>query len=173
MGGSIVNKVAKSPLINIDLEEWIPKGIRSTVDLAQWLEEGIILREKPFREVLKQEDWSQYQDHQIAIHCSTAAILPAWAALLVTSYLQPFAKEVVMGSLEDLERHLFSKVIAELDLSLFKDKPLMIKGCSESAIPEDAYIQLILRLQPVAKSLFYGEACSSVPLWKAKNKCES
>ena len=78
-----------------------------------------------------------------------------------------------MGSLEDLERHLFSKVIAELDLSLFKDKPLMIKGCSESAIPEDAYIQLILRLQSVAKSLFYGEACSSVPLWKAKNKCES
>ena len=108
MGGSIVNKVAKSPLINIDLEEWIPKGIRSTVDLAQWLEEGIILREKSFREVLKQEDWSQYQDHKIAIHCSTAAILPAWAALLVTSYLLPFSIEVVMGSLEDFVSHFFS-----------------------------------------------------------------
>ena len=172
MDDSIVNKVSKSPLINIDLEEWVPEGQRSKVDLAEWLEEGIILREKSFREALKQEDWSRYQDHHIAIYCSTGAILPAWSALLVTSYLEPFAKEVVMGTLEDLESHLFSKVIADLDLSLFKDKPLMIKGCSDSVIPENAYIQLILRLQPVAKSLFYGEACSSVPLWKAKNKRE-
>jgi len=173
MDDTILNKVAKSPLINIDLEQWIPQGERSTIDLAQWLEKGIILREKPFREALKQQDWTQYQDHFIAIQCSTAAILPAWAALLVTSYVQPFAKAIVMGSLQDLERHLFAKVISTLDLAPYKDKPLMIKGCSDTAIPEDAYIQLIQQLQPVAKSLFYGEACSSVPLWKAKNKRES
>jgi hypothetical protein len=173
MGEPIVNKVAKSPLINFDLEEWIPKGQRTLVDLSKWLEDGFLLREKPFREALKQEDWSIYQDHYIAINCSTDAILPAWAALLVTSYLEPFAKDIVMGTLEDLERHLFSKIIAELDTTPFKDKPLMIKGCSDPSIPKDAYVQLIKRLQPVAKSLFYGEACSSVPLWKANNKRES
>ena len=173
MGESIVNKVANSSLVTLDLEDWIPKGTRTSIDLSQWLEEGFLLREKSFRDVLKQEDWSQYQDHFIAIHCSNTAIIPAWASLLVTTYLQTYAKEVVMGSLKDLERHLFSKVIAELDLTSFKDKPLIIKGCSDPTIPNDAYIQLIQRLQPVAKSLFYGEACSSVPLWKAKKKRES
>ena len=168
MSSSIVNKVAKSPLINIDLEEWIPEGQRTLIDLAQWLEQGFLLREKPFREALKQEDWEKYQDHHVAIHCSSEAIIPAWAALLVTSYLHPYAKEIVMGTLADLERHLYAKMIAELDLSPFADKPLMIKGCSDTSNPEDAYIQLIQRLQTVAKSLFYGEACSSVPLWKAK-----
>ena len=172
MGAQIVNKVAKSSLINFDLEEWIPQGNRSQIDLSQWLEEGFILREKYFREALKKEDWSRYQDHFIALECSSDAILPAWASLLVCSHLQPFAKEVVMGSLEDLERHLFSKTLRELDLTPYKDKPLMIKGCSDPSIPKDAYIQLIQRLQPVVKSLFYGEACSSVPLWKAKKKSE-
>ena len=173
MAAPILNKVAKSPLINFDLEEMIPKGRRSRVDLAQWLEDGILLREKPFRTLLKQENWSQYKDHHIAIHCSTAAILPAWAPLLLTSYLQPYAKQIVMGTLDDLERQLFSKTIDELDTTPFKDKPLIIKGCSDLKIPEDAYIQLIQRLLPVAKSLFYGEACSSVPIWKAINRSES
>jgi hypothetical protein len=172
MSAAIINKVANSPLVNIDLEEWTPQGPRVVVDLALWLEQGVLLREKPFREALKQEDWKKFQDHYVAIHCSSDAILPAWAALLVTSYLQPYAKEIVLGTLADLERHLFAKVIAELDLTPFKNKPLMIKGCSDPNLPEDAYIQLIQRLQPVAKSLFYGEACSSVPLWKAKNKRE-
>jgi len=113
MSSSIVNKVAKSPLINIDLEEWIPEGQRTLIDLAQWLEQGFLLREKPFREALKQEDWEKYQDHHVAIHCSSEAIIPAWAALLVTSYLHPYAKEIVMGTLADLERHLFAKMIAE------------------------------------------------------------
>ena len=173
MEETIVNKVAKSPLINIDLEDWIPEGQRTLIDLSQWLDEGLILREKPFRELLNQENWSAYKDHYIAVNCSTDAILPAWAVLLVTSHLAPFAKEIVLGTLEDLERHLFSKKIAELELASFRDKPLMIKGCSDPSIPKDAYVQLIRRLQPVAKSLFYCEACSSVPLWKAKNPRES
>lgn len=173
MEDPIVNKVAKSPLINIDLEEWKPVGQRTVVDIVQWLEQGFLLREKPFRAALKLENWEKYQNHHIAIDCSSEAIIPAWAALLVTSYLQPYAKEIIRGNLADLERHLFAKMIAELDLAPFKDKPLMIKGCSDTSIPEDAYIQLIQRLQPVAKSLFYGEACSSVPLWKAKTSREN
>jgi hypothetical protein len=173
MADSIVNKVASSPLITIDLEEWIPQGKRSFIDLAQWLEQGVILREKPFRAALRSEDWKKYNAHYIAISCSTDAVLPAWAILLVTSCLQPFAKEIVMGSLEDLERHLFSKVLDSLDTTPYKNKPLLIKGCSDPSIPQNAYLQLIQKLQPVAKSLFYGEACSSVPLWKAKSKRES
>ena len=112
MSAAIINKVANSPLVNIDLEEWTPQGPRVVVDLALWLEQGVLLREKPFREALKQEDWKKFQEHYVAIHCTSDAILPAWAALLVTSYLQPYAKEIVLGTLADLERHLFAKVHA-------------------------------------------------------------
>jgi len=168
MSQAIVNKVANSLLVNFDLEDYIPIGTRTFLDLSQWLEGGLLLREKPFRTLLKGHNWSQYEQNHVALGCSSDAVLPAWASLLVASYLQPFVKTLVSGSLEDLERHLFSKTILEMDLSSFKDKPIMIKGCSEHTIPQDAYIQLILRLQGVAKSMFYGEACSSVPLWKAK-----
>jgi len=168
MSDSIVNKVAQSPLVTVDLEDYKTSGIRNFIDVAQWLEEGFILREKPFRVLLKEHNWSQYKDHHIALTCSSEAILPAWATLLITTYLSPFAKTVVLGSLNDLEKQLFSTAINQLDLSPFKDKPIMIKGCSDPSIPEGAYIQLVQRIQTVAKSLFYGEACSSVPLWKAK-----
>lgn len=168
MADPIINKVAKSPLVTVDLEVYKTKGERTFIDISQWLEEGFLLREKPFRATLQKQDWSKYAAHHIALDCTSDAILPAWATLLITAYLSPFAKTIVLGSLEDLERQLFSKTISSLDLSPFKDKPLMIKGCSDSSIPEAAYIQLMQRLQTVAKSLFYGEACSSVPLWKAK-----
>jgi hypothetical protein len=168
MTDPIVNKVAKSPLVTIDLEVYKTEGRRTFIDISQWLEEGFLLREKPFRATLQKQDWSEYKGQHVALDCTSEAILPAWATLLITAYLSPFAKTVVLGSLQDLEKHLFSNTISSLDLSSFKDKPLMIKGCSDSSIPEDAYIQLIQRLQTVAKSLFYGEACSSVPLWKAK-----
>ena len=168
MTDPIVNKVAKSPLVTIDLEVYKTEGRRTFIDISQWLEEGFLLREKPFRAALQKQDWSEYKGQHVALDCTSEAILPAWATLLITAYLSPFAKTVVLGSLQDLEKHLFSNTISSLDLSPFKDKPLMIKGCSDSSIPKDAYIQLIQRLQAVAKSLFYGEACSSVPLWKAK-----
>ncbi|MEO2099200.1 MAG: DUF2480 family protein, partial [Flavobacteriaceae bacterium] len=103
-----------------------------------------------------------------ALSCTSEAILPAWATLLITTYISPYAETVVLGNLQDLEKHLFYNTITALDLHPFENKPLMIKGCSDPSIPEEAYIQLIQRLQMVAKSLFYGEACSSVPLWKAK-----
>ena len=168
MADSIVNKVASSPLVTVDLEDYKTTGTRTAIDMANWLEEGFILREKPFRALLKEHDWTQYTDHHIALHCSSDAILPAWATLLITAYLSPFAATIVLGSVKDLEKELFSTAINDLDLGPFQDKPIMIKGCSDPSVPEGAYIQLVQRLQTVAKSMFYGEACSSVPLWKAK-----
>lgn len=168
MAGEIVNRVAQSQLITIDLEQFYPKGKRAILDIAQWLDNGMVLREKEFRAQLKAHDWSVYQDQFIALHCSTEAILPAWASLLVTTYLQPYARKVVLGNLKDLEVQLFAEEIQLLDLSPYKDQPVIIKGCSEKTVPQDAYVQLIAKLQPVVKSLFYGEACSSVPLYKKK-----
>ena len=169
MKESIVNKVAKSPIVTIDLEDFKTEGIKTFVDIAQWLEEGLVLREKEFRNLLKNYDWLQYKNQFVALGCSSEIILPAWATLLVTSYLSQYAITVVLGSIKDLEKNLFFDKIKGLDLKPFENKPVIIKGCSDMSIPEDAYIQLLQRLQTVAKSLFYGEACSSVPLWKLKN----
>ena len=169
MKESIVNKVAKSPIVTIDLEDFKTEGIKTFVDIAQWLEEGLVLREKEFRNLLKNHDWLQYTNQYVALGCSSEIILPAWATLLVTSYLSQYAITVVLGSIKDLEKNLFFEKIKTLDLKPFENKPVIIKGCSDTTIPEDAYIQLLQRLQTVAKSLFYGEACSSVPLWKVKN----
>ena len=170
MNEPIVNKVAQSALITIDLEEHIPQGTRTFIDLSQWLEEGFILREKPFREALKGHNWTQYQGHHIALGCTSDAIMPAWATLLVASCVQPFASTLVLGNVMDLEQKLFSEYIQSMDLTPYQNKSIIIKGCSDATIPQDAYIQLAQRLQSVAKSLFYGEACSSVPLWKAKKQ---
>ena len=165
---AIVNRVAESALITFDLEKLYQIGQRQSIDLSQWLYEGLILKEKDFRAQLNAYDWSVYQDQFVALYCSTEAILPAWASLLVTSHLQPYSRKVVMGTLEDLEVQLFSEEIQLLDVTPFKDKPVIIKGCSDKTVPQDAYVQLIAKLQPIVKSLFYGEACSSVPLYKKK-----
>jgi len=168
MTDPIVNRVAESALITFDLEKLYQIGNRQTIDLSQWLEQGLLLKEKEFRAQLKAHDWSAYQDQFIALHCSTEAILPAWASLLVMTHLQPFARKVVLGSLNNLEVQLFAEEIQLLDVTPYKDQPLIIKGCSDKTVPQDAYVQLIAKLQPVVKSLFYGEACSSVPLFKKK-----
>lgn len=168
MADTIVNRVSESVLITFDLEKFYQIGQRQSIDLSQWLYEGLILKEKDFRAQLIAHDWSVYQDQFVALFCSTEAILPAWASLLVTTQLQPYARKVVMGTLEDLEVQLFFEEIQLLDLTPFKNKPVIIKGCSDKSVPQDAYVQLIAKLQPVVKSLFYGEACSSVPLYKKK-----
>ena len=168
MADTIFNRVAESKLITFDLEKLYQIGDRITIDLSQWLEKGIILREKEFRLKLKQHNWKAYRNQFVAIYCSTDAVLPAWASLLVTTFLQPYAKKVVMGTLVDLEIHLFTEEIKKINISSFKDKAVIIKGCTDKKVPEDSYVQLISRLQPVVKSLFYGEACSSVPLFKKK-----
>ena len=168
MADTIFNRVAESKLITFDLEKLYQIGDRMPIDLSQWLDKGIILREKEFRLKLKQHNWKAYRNQFVAMYCSTDAVLPAWASLLVTTYLQPYAKKVVMGTLVDLETHLFTEEIKKINISSFKDKAVIIKGCTDKKVPEDSYVQLISRLQPVVKSLFYGEACSSVPLFKKK-----
>ena len=168
MADTIVNRVAASALITFDLEKLYQIGSRQSIDLSQWLDQGLMLKEKEFRAQLKAHDWSIYRDKFIALQCSTEAILPSWAFLLVTTHLQPFARKVVLGNLKDLEVQLFAEQIQLLELSPYKDQPVIIKGCSENTVPQDAYVQLIAKLQPVVKSLFYGEACSSVPLYKKK-----
>ena len=168
MADTIFNRVAESKLITFDLEKLYQIGDRIPIDLSQWLDKGIILREKEFRLKLKQHNWKAYRNQFVAIYCSTDAVLPAWASLLVTTCLQPYAKKVVMGTLVDLETHLFTEEIKKINISSFKDKAVIIKGCTDKKVPEDSYVQLISRLQPVVKSLFYGEACSSVPLFKKK-----
>ena len=168
MADTIVNRVAASALITFDLEKLYQIGSRQSIDLSQWLDQGLLLKEKEFRAQLKAHDWTIYRDKFIALQCSTEAILPSWAFLLVTTHLQPFARKVVLGNLKDLEVQLFAEEIQLLELSPYKDQPVIIKGCSENTVPQDAYVQLISKLQPVVKSLFYGEACSSVPLYKKK-----
>ena len=162
----IVNKVANSVLEVFDLEDYYPSGIRTQIDISQWLLDGFLLKEKDFREALKNHDWSQYQSHFVAIHCSTDAIIPAWASILVTVYLSPFARKVVVGNLTDLETSLYQEILSTLDYSKYQDKPIILKGCSKKPVPESAYIMAIQKLQPFAKSIMYGEACSAVPLYK-------
>ena len=164
----IVNKVANSVLEVFDLEDYYPSGIRTQLDISQWLLDGFLLKEKDFRESLKNHDWSQFQNHFVAIHCSTDAIIPAWASILVTVYLTPFAKKVVVGNLTDLETSLYQEILSTLDYSKYQDKPIILKGCSKKPVPESAYIMAIQKLQPFVKSIMYGEACSAVPLYKKK-----
>ncbi|HNP33803.1 MAG TPA: DUF2480 family protein [Flavobacterium sp.] len=166
MQEEIINKVANSALEVFDLEDYYQNGIRTQIDISQWLFEGFLLKEKDFREALKNHDWQQYENHFVAINCSTDAIIPAWATILVTVYLTPFAKKIVVGNLSDLETSLYQEIIPTIDFTKYKEKPVILKGCSKKPVPESAYIMAIQKLQQFAKSIMYGEACSAVPLFK-------
>ena len=168
MEGEIVNRVAQSKLVTFDLEEHYPEGKRVVFDLKDWLFEGLVLREKDFRDKAKNHDWSQYEGAYISLSCSSDAIVPGWAYMLISTYLSPVARKVVIGSQADLETHLFKEVIDKLDVSALKDLPVIIKGCAHKPVPQNAYIMLLEKLIPVARSIMYGEACSSVPLYKRK-----
>lgn len=166
----IINKVANSPLKTFNLEDYYPEGKRLQIDIKQWLYEGFILKEKEFRSQLKDHDWTQYKGVYIALHCSTDAIVPGWAYLLITSYLQGISKTTVYGSLELLNALLYQDALSAVDFSDYQDKPVIIKGCSNKPVPENAYLMALQRLQPYAKSIMYGEACSAVPLYKKPKK---
>ncbi|MGI9547137.1 MAG: DUF2480 family protein [Flavobacteriaceae bacterium] len=150
------------------MEEYYPEGDRVLIDISPWLFEGIILKEKDFRAHVLEHSWADYKDNYVAVTCSTEAIIPAWAYMLITTQLQPYAAKVVQGDLNDLETFLYADVLEELDLSVFVDKPVIIKGCSNKPVPPNAYIWATEKIQSVAKSVMYGEACSSVPLYKRK-----
>ena len=166
MSKEIVNKVANSQLINIDLEDFYPKGDRVLLDIKEWLFAGQILKEKDFRASVKEHDWKFYKNKFVALTCSVEAIIPSWAYLLIGVALAPYAKKIVKGNLELLETSIFQEIIQELPIKNYINKPIIIKGCTSKPIPETAYIQFIFKLFPVAKSIMYGEACSNVPLFK-------
>lgn len=164
----IENKIANSGLITIDLEELYPKGERVSYDIAQNLWQGLALKEKDFREFIKTNNWGVYQDKFVAIHCSVDAIIPTWAFMLLSTALQPFAKKIIFGSLEELENNLFSEIISNIKTEDYVDARVIIKGCSNLPVPTSAYVELTNKLIPVVKSLMFGEPCSTVPLYKKK-----
>lgn len=168
MKEDIINRVALSKLMVVDLEDFYPEGKRVLFDVKDWLYEGFVLREKDFRQLVKDYNWSSHENQFVVLTCSTEAIIPAWAYLLLTIELQPYAKKTITGDLEALETSIYQDIINNLDLEPYRDKPLIIKGCAHKPVPSNAYIMLSSKLKPVAKSIMYGEACSSVPLYKRK-----
>lgn len=165
---TIVNKVALSGLITFDLATLAPQGDRILFDIKDHLFHGLILREKDFREFIKTNDWSIYQDKNVAITCSADAIIPTWAYMLLANKLDPYAKEIIFGDLNVLETVLYEKSLENLDMSKFEGERIMVKGCGDIKIPESAFITFTRKLSKVAKSIMYGEACSSVPIYKRK-----
>lgn len=163
----IVNKVANSGLINIDLEDYYPKGKRIQIDIKAQLFQELILREKDFRVWIQSHDWNQYKDAYVAVFCSADAIVPVWAYMLISAQLEPVAKRIVFGDLESLEAELYKEIVDSLDVSEFADKRLIIKGCGNLPVPRAAFLMLTNKLRPIAKSIMYGEACSTVPIYKS------
>ncbi len=168
MSDEIKNRVAESSLKTIDLEDFYPSGNRIELDISRFLFEGLLLKEKDFREKVASYNWSKFQDCYVALTNTSEALIPAWAFMLLTIQLSSYSKLVSIGNLIQLETAIFSEIISKIDLSIYKDQRVIIKGCSNKPIPENAFIQLTQRLQPIAKSVMYGEACSSVPLFKRK-----
>jgi hypothetical protein len=168
MSNEIVNKVATSGLITLDLENYFPAEEIGTFDLKDHLFMGLILKEKDFREALKNLYWTGYQDKYVAVFCSADAIVPAWAYMLVATYLQPVTKDVYVGTEAEMRKHLFLKNITAIDVNEFKDQRIVIKGCGDITIESFAYAEITKVLLPVVKSIMYGEPCSTVPVYKKK-----
>lgn len=165
----IINRVVGSSLITFDLEEYYQPGERVQVDLKDVLFQGLILREKDLRDFVKSNDWSLYKDKFVAITCSAEAIIPTWAYMLVAIALKPYAKAIEFGSLDKLEEKLFDEVLEKIDWELFRNAKVVVKGCSKVNVPPSAYVKTVAKLQPLAASLMFGEACSTVPLFKRKS----
>ncbi|MFI5149487.1 MAG: DUF2480 family protein [Bacteroidia bacterium] len=162
----IVNKVAQSGLIEFNLEDYYPKGERVLLDIKDRLFQGLILKEKDFREFVKTENWSSYSGKNVAIICSADAIVPTWAYMLLATALAPYASFTFFGNPEALESALFQKALSVIDVEKFRDQKIVIKGCSNLPVPISAYVEITRILRPVAQSLMYGEPCSTVPLFK-------
>ncbi len=168
MENELINKVAQSGLVTIDLEDYFIPGERVLFDIKSWLFEELVLREKDFRENIKNHDWTQYTDKLVAIICSADAIVPTWAYMLIATHLEPYTKSIVFGNLDKLEEENFMKQITGLDAESFRDQKVVIKGCSKIPVPVSAYVALTEKLRPLVKSIMYGEPCSTVPIYKKK-----
>jgi len=168
MTDEIINKVAESGLITLDLEKYYPRQAVALFDLKDFLFMEMILKEKDFREKLKAHDWEQYRDKYVAVFCSADAIIPVWAYMLVVSGLEPYAKDVMLGDEKELHKNLFLSNLEKIDMNEFSDKRVVVKGCGETPIGEFAYMEITKRLRPVVKSIMYGEPCSTVPIYKKK-----
>lgn len=166
MEEEIINRVAKSGIITLNLEDYYVEGERVAYDIKQNLWQEIALKEKDFREFIKTNDWSVYKDKLVAIHCSVDAIIPTWAYMLLSIAIQPFAKRVFFGSLETMNQVLYEEQLNQIDFSQYEDVRIVIKGCGDKAVPESAYVSLTNKLLPFAKAIMYGEPCSTVPLYK-------
>jgi hypothetical protein len=168
MNDILINKVTESALVTINLEDYYPKENIAVFDLKDYLFMGLILKEKDFRETLKNLDLLPYTGKQVAVTCSADAVIPMWAYMLAASYLQPVAGEIFLGSEEDVKKQLLLNNISKILVEEFTDKRIVIKGCGELPVGEAAYLQATKILRPVAKSIMYGEPCSTVPIFKRK-----
>lgn len=164
----LVNRVAKSGLITIDLEQYYPKEETAVFDLKDYLFQGLVLREKDFREAVKSHDWAQYEGKVLLVYCSTDAIIPVWAYMLVASAAAPYVAEVFQGSKEAYLKVAFLKQLASIHPEDYADQRIVIKGCSNKPVPPAAYAELTRKLQPYVRSIMYGEPCSTVPIFKKK-----
>jgi hypothetical protein len=168
MSDPIINKVAESGLVTIDPADYYPKDEVRTFDLKDFLFMGMILKEKEFRQSLKDLDWEQYRDKSVAVTCTADAIIPVWAWMLVATYLQPVAREILVGNEKELQKLIFLKNLSQINVNEFADKRIVVKGCGDTPIGEFVYLELTRLLQPVVKSIMYGEPCSTVPVYKKK-----
>jgi hypothetical protein len=164
---TIVNKVAESGIVTLDLAPWVPaEDALAVFDLKPFLFREMILREKDYRAALQEHDWQQYAGKHVAVSCTADAIIPLWAYMLAAQYLQPIAASVYFGTREALRAHLVTRAIQSIPQEEFRDKRVVIKGCGDTAIPEAAYVAITMHLKPVVRSLMYGEPCSTVPVYK-------
>ncbi|MFT4660206.1 MAG: hypothetical protein ACI8XB_000466 [Patiriisocius sp.] len=170
MQDEIINRVANSGLLTVDLADLYDGYDPVELDFRALLHEELILREKPFREFIKSNDWSKYADKWVCIYSSVDAIIPSWAFMLLSAAMTDFTDNIIQGSPDELRKAYILDKINHLDLSIYKDERVIIKGCGEIPIPDAAYVAITKRLKSVVKSLMYGEACSAVPVYKKKIK---
>lgn len=171
MEEQIVNKVQKSPLVSFDLEDIVDKSTeRKTIDLKDNLFQGLVLKEKDFRQFVKEHDWEQYKDCYVNLYCSSDAIIPNWAYMLLVSKLSSFASLVIQGDRQELEKEVLRVKLNDINYSAYQDAKIVIKGCSDLSHPEFAFTEITNRMMPFVNSLMYGEPCSTVPIYKAPKK---
>ena len=163
----LVNKVAQKALVTLDLETFFPKPEEiAAIDLKDFLFKGLILKEADFRETVKNMDWTQYKDKYVALYCSNNAIIPMWAYMVLSAELAPFAKDIACSPVEHAVEIFLYRNLANLDMATFKDQRVVVKGCGDRTVPEAAFVQITQQLSKVARTVMYGEPCSTVPVFK-------